>query len=168
MTLAIMPASFDPITLGHVDIASRAEKLFDRLVVAVFAHPRKQVLFTLEERLAMVRESLANLSRVDVVPFEGLVVNLCRQYGADVLVRGLRTVADFEYEYQQATLNRAMLPGLDVVCLYAAPEYGALSSSMVKEIVENGGDISGMVPTPVLAQVQSRSFSQAASQTPGG
>lgn len=151
-----MPASFDPITCGHVDIATRASRLFDRLIVAVYAHPKKDVMFSLEERLAMVRESLAGLEQVQVKSFEGLVVNFCRKEGAGVLVRGLRAVSDFEYEFQQASLNRKMLPGLEVICLFASLEYGFLSSSIIKEIAQNGGDVSSMVPAPVTRRLMDR------------
>jgi pantetheine-phosphate adenylyltransferase len=151
-----MPASFDPITCGHVDIATRASRLFDRLIVAVYAHPKKDVMFSLEERLAMVRESLAGLEQVQVKSFEGLVVNFCRKEGAGVLVRGLRAVSDFEYEFQQASLNRKMLPGLEVICMFASLEYGFLSSSIIKEIAQNGGDVSSMVPEPVARRLMDR------------
>ena len=154
--MAVLAASFDPITCGHVDIATRASQLFDRLIVAVYAHPKKDVMFSLEERLAMVRESLAGLEHVDVKSFEGLVVNFCRKEGASVLVRGLRAVADFDYEFQQASLNRKMLPGLEVVCMFASMEYGFLSSSIIKEIAQNGGDVSSMVPAPVARRLLDR------------
>jgi pantetheine-phosphate adenylyltransferase len=156
MTVALFPASFDPITSGHVDIATRASSLFDRLVVAVYSHPRKNVMFSLDERVDMASESLAHLSNVDVVAFSGLLVNLARQQGASIAVRGLRTTTDFEYEYQQAILNRSMYPGFDVVALFPSQQYGAVSSTMVKEIAENGGDVSGMVPAPVLLRLRSR------------
>lgn len=150
MTIAVLPASFDPITCGHVDIATRASKLFDKLIVAVFAHPKKNLMFSLEERVAMVRESLAGLQNVEVTWFDGLLVTFAREIEADVEVRGMRAVSDFEYEYQQAALNRQMLPGFEVVSLFSSTEYAFLSSSIVKEIAENGGDVSSMVPEPVV------------------
>ncbi len=156
MIVAVLPASFDPITCGHVDIVTRASHLFDRLIVAVYAHPRKDVMFSLEERLAMVRESLADVERVEVKSFEGLVVNFCRQVGASVLVRGLRAVSDFEYEFQQASLNRRMFPGLEVICMFASMEYGFLSSSIIKEIAQHGGDVTSMVPAPVARRLLQR------------
>jgi pantetheine-phosphate adenylyltransferase len=154
--VAVLAASFDPITCGHVDIATRASQLFDHLIVAVYAHPKKDVMFSLEERLAMVRESLAGLEHVEVKSFEGLVVNFCRKEEASVLVRGLRAVADFDYEFQQASLNRKMLPGLEVVCMFASMEYAFLSSSIIKEIAQNGGDVGSMVPTPVARRLMDR------------
>lgn len=156
MNVAVLPASFDPITCGHVDIATRAHALFDRLIVAVFARPKKNVMFSLEERLAMVRESLEHLDRVEVASFDGLLVDFIRERGITVEVRGIRTTADFEYEYQQAVLNRTMYPDFDVVSLFPAPQYAFVSSSMVKEIAENGGDVSSMVPVPVLHRIQDR------------
>lgn len=170
MTVAVLPASFDPITCGHVDIVTRASRLFDRLFVAVYAHPRKRqnTLFSLDERLTFVRESISGLENVEVKPFEGLIVDFCRSVGANVLVRGLRAVSDFEYEYQQAGLNRKMLPGLEVICMFASIEYGFLSSSIIKEIAENGGDVSSMVPPPVLRGLRKRFPPLPASPSTGG
>ncbi|HZU14693.1 MAG TPA: pantetheine-phosphate adenylyltransferase [Chloroflexota bacterium] len=156
MTVAVLPASFDPITCGHVDIATRASRVFPRLVVAVYAMPKKNVLFSLDERLTMVRESLAGLPHIDVMPFDGLFVDFARRIGASVEVRGLRAVSDFEYEYQHAAANRQMLPGLEVVSLFPSTQYAFLSSSIVKEIAENGGDVSSMVPEPVARRLRER------------
>lgn len=156
MTVALLPASFDPITFGHVDIARRAARLFDRLIVAVYANPKKNVMFPLEERIAMVRESLDDVPGVEVISFQGLLVDLARDQGADVIVRGLRFISDFEAEYQQAALNRAMLPGLEVISMFAGVDYGFVSSSIIKEIAENGGDVSTMVPEPVVLRLKER------------
>lgn len=149
MTLAVLPASFDPITCGHIDIIRRSAKLFDRVIVAVYAHPKKHVMFSLDERLDMVRQSLEDMPGVEVMSFDGLLVDFCRSVGADVVVRGLRQVADFEYEYQQAAMNRRMLPGLEVVSMFPNPDYSFVSSTIIKEIAENGGDVASMVPLPV-------------------
>jgi pantetheine-phosphate adenylyltransferase len=154
--VAVFPASFDPISCGHVDIATRAVQLFDRLVVAVLASPQKNVMFSLEERLAMVRASLTGLDGVEVTPFDGLVVDVARAHDAQVLVRGLRTVADFESERQQAILNRKMLPGLEVVSFFANDTLSSVSSSMIKEIAKNGGDVSFLVPPPVMEKLNQR------------
>lgn len=167
MTVAVLPASFDPITCGHVDIATRATRLFDQLIVAVYARPKKNVMFSLSDRVAMVRESLMDLERVEVTTFEGLLVDFARKIGATVEVRGLRAVSDFEYEYQQAALNRTMLPGLEVVSLFPSTEYAFLSSSIVKEIAENGGDVSSMVPPPVARRLAER-FQTAGAPAAGG
>jgi pantetheine-phosphate adenylyltransferase len=156
VTVSVLPASFDPITLGHVDIARRSARLFGRLIVAVYAHPKKNVLFPLDERVRLVQDSLNGISGVEVLPYEGLTVDLCRQLGANVLVRGLRAVSDFEYEYQQATLNRKMMPELEVVCMFPSMDYSFLSSSLIKEIAENGGDVRSMVPGPVARALAQR------------
>jgi pantetheine-phosphate adenylyltransferase len=156
VTVAVVPASFDPITQGHVDIVTRASRLFDRIVVGVYAHPRKNVMFSLEERLDMVRASLAHLPGVEVRSYEGLTINFAGDVGATVVVRGLRAVSDFESEFQQAALNRKMSPGLEVISMFASVEYGFLSSSLIKEIAENGGDIAAMVPAPVAQKLAQR------------
>ena len=156
MTVAVLPASFDPITHGHVDIIMRASRLFDHLVVAVWARPKKNVLFSLEDRVNMVRESLTGLDNVEVRAFDCLLVDLVREIGATVVVRGLRWVSDFEFEFQQASANRKMLPGLETVCLFASTDYVFFSSSIIKEIAENAGDISSMVPEPVERRLNER------------
>jgi len=156
VTVGVLPGSFDPITCGHVDTARRAARLFDRLVVAVYAHPKKNLMFGLDERVEMVREATVDLSNIHVVSYEGLTVDLIRDVGGDVLVRGLRAVSDFEFEYQQATLNRKLLPSLEVVCMFASVEYSFLSSSIVKEIAENGGDVSSLVPPNVQRRLRER------------
>jgi pantetheine-phosphate adenylyltransferase len=162
MTVAVLPASFDPITCGHVDIATRAARLFERLVVAVFAQPKKNVLFSLEDRMEMVRESLDGVDGVEVTSFDGLLVDFARRIGASVEVRGLRAVSDFEYEYQQAALNRHMFPGFEVLSLFPSTEYAFLSSSIVNEIAEHGGDVSHMVPAPVARRLSEKFSRQAA------
>lgn len=156
MTLAVLPASFDPITCGHLDIILRASRLFDRVIVAVYAHPKKRVMFSLDDRLAMVRESLGGREGVEVMSFDGLLVDLCRAVHADVVVRGLRQVADFEYEYQQAAMNRKMLPGLEVISMFPAVDLSFVSSTIIKEIAENGGDVRSMVPLPVVRRLDER------------
>ncbi len=156
MTVAVLPASFDPITRGHVDIATRAAHLFGELVVAVYAHPKKNVMFSIDERVLLVRESLAAVAGVKVIAYEGLTVDLCRRINAHVEVRGLRAVSDFEYEYQLATLNRQMMPDLEVVCMFPSMNYSFVSSSLIKEIAENGGDVRPFVPEPVARALQQR------------
>ncbi len=156
MTIAVLPASFDPITRGHVDIITRASLLFERLVVAVYARPRKNVVFDLEERVAMVKESLIDLDGIDVRTFDGLLVDFVREIGASVIVRGLRWVSDFEYEFQQASANRRLFPGLETICLFASTDFVYFSSSIIKEIAENAGDVSAMVPVPVARRLADR------------
>ena len=166
MTVAVHAGSFDPITCGHADVIVRAARLFDRLVVGVYDRPKKTVIFSVEERVEMVRQSVTGLENVEVRAYSGLTVHFAGEIGADVLVRGLRAISDFEYEFQQAALNRKMLPGLEVVCLFASMEYEFLSSSIIKEIAENGGDVSSMVPEPVARRLAQR-FS-AAPRVPSG
>ncbi|MBI2940530.1 MAG: pantetheine-phosphate adenylyltransferase [Chloroflexi bacterium] len=146
MTIAVYPGSFDPITLGHVDIAARAAAIFERLVVAVFDAPAKSLTFTSEDRIAMAREALAHLTNVEVIGFHGLTVDLARRVGAQVIVRGLRAVSDFEVEMQMAFLNRRMAPEIEVVCLPTSLEFSYLSATMIKEIIRLGGPTEGLVP----------------------
>lgn len=168
MTVAALPASFDPITCGHVDIISRAARLFERLMVGVYAVPKKNLLFPLSERVDMVRESVADIPGVQVMPYEGLTVDFCREVGANVLVRGLRAVSDFETEFQLATLNRQMSPNLETLCMFASNDYSFLSSSIIKEIAENGGDVSSLVPAPVERRLRERYPNRPAPLATGG
>lgn len=147
---AIYPATFDPITLGHVDIANRAATIFDELVVGVYDRPLKSLLFTAQERWQVTREALAHLSNVRVELYTGLTVTFAREQQAAVIVRGLRALSDFEWEFQLALTNRNLDSGVDTVCLMASQEYSFLSSSVVKEVAFAGGDISDMVPPNVL------------------
>ncbi|MGH2442026.1 MAG: pantetheine-phosphate adenylyltransferase [Chloroflexota bacterium] len=156
MTVAVLPASFDPITCGHLDIIQRSALLFDCLVVAVYAQPKKSVMFSLDERVAMVRESAGSLANVEVRAFDGLLVRFVREVQATVLVRGLRWVSDFEYEFQQAAANRRLLPGLETICVFASTDYVYFSSSIIKEIAEHGGDVSSMVPEAVSRRLAER------------
>lgn len=150
MTVSIYPATFDPITNGHVDIATRAAAIFDRLIVAVYARPLKSLLFSTEERLAMTREALKHLPNVSVESYDGLTVYYAREQGAQVVVRGLRVLSDFEWEFQLALTNRNLAQDIDTVCLMTSQEYSFLSSSVVKEIAMLGGSLEGMVPPHVI------------------
>ncbi|RKY61654.1 MAG: pantetheine-phosphate adenylyltransferase [Candidatus Latescibacterota bacterium] len=146
MRLALYPGTFDPITYGHLDIVQRALKLFDRLIVAVADSPWKQRLFSLEERLEMVREAVKGWDRVSVEVLEGLLVDKVRRTGACAVVRGLRAVMDFEYEFEMALTNRTLNPELETVFLMTSMEYIYLRSSLVKEVAALGGDVSRFVP----------------------
>jgi pantetheine-phosphate adenylyltransferase len=150
MRVAVYPGSFDPITNGHMDVIRRASAVFDRLLVAVLANPRKQPLLPAAERVASIREALdaAHLGedRVAVETFDGLTVDFCRSRDAAFIVRGLRAVSDFEAEMQLAHNNRKLAPGIDTVFFMTSLEQGYVSSSLVKEIAQFGGDIGGMVP----------------------
>ena len=148
---AIYPGSFDPITNGHVDILRRSLRLFDRVVVALAENVRKQPLFSLAERQAMIRDSIDNDPRVEVDAFEGLVVDYARRRGARALIRGLRAIADFEYEFQFAHMNRHLAPDVETVFLMTSEESFYVSSSLVKEVAAMGGDITKVVPASVVA-----------------
>jgi pantetheine-phosphate adenylyltransferase len=155
MTIAVYPGSFDPITNGHLDVIGRAAGLFDRVIVAVLANPRKQPLLSVDERVAVIRASLGeeaglDVSRVDVDTFDGLTVDFCRKAGASFIVRGLRAVSDFESEMQLAHNNRQLAPTVDTVFFMTAVEHGYVSSSLVREIAAFGGDVSGMVPAAAI------------------
>jgi pantetheine-phosphate adenylyltransferase len=151
MTVAVYPGSFDPITNGHLDVIGRAARVFDRVVVAVLANPRKQPLLSADERVAVIRESLASSDgstreRIVVDTFDGLTVDFCHRIGAGIIVRGLRTISDFETEMQLAHNNRRLAPDVDTVFFVTAVEHGYVSSSLVKEIASFGGDVSEMIP----------------------
>jgi pantetheine-phosphate adenylyltransferase len=154
MTIAIYPATFDPITNGHVDIAARAAAIFDELIAAVYARPLKRLLFSTEERLAMTREALKHLPNVSVESYDCLTVEFARQKGARVIVRGLRVLSDFEWEFQLALTNRKLISDIDTVCLMTSQEYSFLSSSVVKEVAMAGGCIDSMVPTHVVSALK--------------
>nr|HID13218.1 pantetheine-phosphate adenylyltransferase [Anaerolineae bacterium] len=154
--IAIYPGTFDPIHLGHVDIATRAANIFDELVVAVYDRPAKSLLFTVEERVALARQALANLPNVRVALYGGLTVEFARRVGAQAIVRGLRVISDFELEYQMALTNRQLAPEIEFVCLMTRQAHAFLSSSIVKEIALLGGDVSGMVPPHVVAALEAK------------
>lgn len=157
MTTALYPGSFDPVTLGHVDVAARAAALFDRVVVAVYATPAKNLLFTAAERVALFQEAVSPLPNVEVRQFEGLVVRFAQEIGAAVMVRGLRSGSDFEYEYEMAFMNRKLAPDVDMVAFMTSQDHLFVSSSLLKEVARLGGDITGMVP-PRVAQAVYRKF----------
>ncbi|MGI2258555.1 pantetheine-phosphate adenylyltransferase [Shewanella sp. GXUN23E] len=140
-TRAIYPGTFDPITNGHTDLIERASRMFNTVVIGVAASPSKQPRFTLEERVSFVQKVTAHLSNVEVVGFTGLLVNFAKEQQAGILVRGLRAVSDFEYEFQLANMNRRLSPGLESVFLTPAEENSFISSTLVKEVALHGGDV---------------------------
>ena len=148
MRRAVCPGSFDPVTNGHVDVISRAAALYDELVVAVLVNPGKAGLFTVDERMALLRDAVADVPNVTVDSFQGLLVDYCRSKDIPVIVKGLRAVSDFEYELQMAQMNRE-LAGVETLFVPTAPQVGHLSSSLVKQIATFGGDVSGLVPKAV-------------------
>ncbi|MCB0063308.1 MAG: pantetheine-phosphate adenylyltransferase [Caldilineaceae bacterium] len=157
MTRALYPGSFDPIHNGHIDIATRASAIFDELVLAIYdAPPKKKLLFTTEERLALAHEALAHLPNVNVITFTGLQVDCARQAEADVVVRGLRNVADFEYEYQIGSANRQLARNIELCCLFCNGEFSYLSATILKEVAGLGGDVSAWAPPHVQAALEVR------------
>jgi len=153
--VAIYPGSFDPLTYGHDDIIRRSLRLVDRVVVAIAGSAThvKDPTFSLTERVELTRAVYAEEPRVEVVPFEGLLVDFARQQGARLIVRGLRAVSDFEYEFQMALMNRSLWPEIEVIFMAPAASYTFLSSSLVREVARLGGDVSGFVPPLVLQEL---------------
>jgi pantetheine-phosphate adenylyltransferase len=150
--LAVYPGSFDPITSGHVDILMRSLELFDKVIVAIAINPNKEALFSLEERQAFIRDALGDRAdRVELSHNDGLLVEYCKRVGASTIVRGLRALNDFEYEFQLAHMNRRLAPGVDTVFFMTDERNHYVSSSLVKEVASFGGDVSGLVPPAVAA-----------------
>ncbi len=156
MTIAIYPGSFDPITNGHLDIATRAAKLFDKLIIAVYDIPDKRLLFTAAKRVEMARQAVIGLPNVEVKPFTGLTVDFAKKVKAQVIVRGLRMSADFEREFEMAMMNKRLFPELELVCLMSSLEYQFLSSSLLKEAVSLGGTIDDLVPEHVAVALKNK------------
>jgi pantetheine-phosphate adenylyltransferase len=146
---ALCPGTFDPVTNGHIDVIERAARLFDRVVVAVIDNPNKEPMFTAEERVEMLEESVTGLSNVEVASFGGLLVEYARERGIGIIVKGLRAVSDFDYELQMAQMNRH-LSGVETCFVPTNPQWSYLSSSLVKEVAQLGGDVSALVPGHVL------------------
>lgn len=149
MRIAIYPGSFDPITNGHLDIIGRAAGLFDRLIIAVAHNSDKHALFSTEDRISLIRQSTGAMTNVEVTTFSGLLVNFAAACGAKVVVRGLRAVTDFEYEFQMALMNKTLSPAIETVFLAAREKYTYVSSRVIKEVARLNGDVSQMVPPPV-------------------
>jgi pantetheine-phosphate adenylyltransferase len=156
MRRAIYPGSFDPVTNGHLDVIERARKLFDEVVVAVAHNDEKQPLFSLEHRLDLLRETAGKIGNVRIAEFEGLLVEFARKEEAGAVVRGLRAISDFEFEFQMALMNRKLDPAVETIFLMPKEEYTYLSSRIVKEIARLGGDVSGFVPACVAKALRSK------------
>jgi pantetheine-phosphate adenylyltransferase len=146
---ALCPGTFDPVTNGHIDVVERAARLFDQVVVAVIDNPNKEPMFTAEERVGMLKEALGDLSNVEVASFSGLLVDYARDRDIGIIVKGLRAVSDFDYELQMAQMNRH-LSGVETCFVPTNPQWSYLSSSLVKEVAQLGGDVSALVPGHVL------------------
>ncbi len=164
MTTAIYPGTFDPLTHGHLDIINRAAGIFDRVVIAVSENPSKQPLFTAQERIAMIRPSIAEMPTVEVGSYDGLTIDFARHVGARVIVRGLRAMSDFESEFQMAMMNRRLEPDVTTVFIPTSLRHLFLSSSLIKELTAFGGDITEFVPASVVEPLKQRLGSKGARQ----
>jgi pantetheine-phosphate adenylyltransferase len=153
---AIYPGTFDPPTNGHLDLIARGAKLFEHLTVAILNNPVKNPLFTVEERVEMLKESTRQLGNVSVATFEGLMVDFARQSGATAVLRGIRAITDYEYEFQMALMNRRLAPEIETVFLQPAGRYSFVSSRLVKEVVSFGGKVDGLVPANVAKRLVGR------------
>ncbi len=156
MVRALFPGTFDPVHYGHVDIATRAARVFDELVIAVYDRPLKSLLFTPEERISLVKETFKDHPKMRVVGYSGMTVEYCRKVGAQVIVRGLRVFSDFEYEFRMALANHRLAPDIDSIAFITDEDHTFLSSTTVREIASLGGDISSMVPAHVEAALKEK------------
>jgi pantetheine-phosphate adenylyltransferase len=156
MSVAIYPGSFDPITNGHISIIKGGLVVCDKLIVAVLGNPKKHSLFSVEERMEIIREAVGDEPRIEVDSFDGLLVDYCRKKNAKVVLRGLRAVADFEYELQMANMNRHLYPEMETVFLMANDAYFYVSSNIVKEAASLGGDVSALVPASVSRRLKAK------------
>ncbi|MGB6194594.1 MAG: pantetheine-phosphate adenylyltransferase [Terracidiphilus sp.] len=153
---ALYPGTFDPPTNGHIDLIQRGSKLFEHLTVGILKNPVKNPLFTVEERVEMLRESTSSLGNVSVATFDGLMVEFARNLGATAVLRGIRAISDYEHEFQMALMNRRLAPEIETVFLQPAGRYSFVSSRMLKEVFSFGGDVSGLVPPNVLKRLRGR------------
>ena len=158
MKLAMCPGSFDPVTIGHLDIIGRARNIFDHVIVAVMVNPEKHTMFTTEERIALIQKCTKDMEDVEVVSFDGLLADYAKMRGATAIVKGLRAMSDFEYEFQQALTNRKLNPELETVFMITRAENMFLSSSIVKQIASFGGDVSNFVPACILDDIKERIY----------
>ena len=156
LRVALYPGSFDPLTLGHVDIIERGSSLFDTIIVAVLENIEKTPMFTVEERLEMIGETFAKLDNVEADSFSGLLVDYAAKRNATTIVRGIRAISDFEYEFQMALMNRRLAPSIETVFMMPAEEYSYVSSRLVKEVATLGGNITGLVPQGVEKRLYER------------
>ena len=158
MKIAIYPGSFDPVTMGHLDIIERSRKVFDHVIVAVMINPSKKTLFTVEERIDLLRRATAGMENVEVVGFAGLLADYAKQLGATAVIKGLRAVTDFEYEFQMALTNKKLYPELETLFLTTGLQYMYLSSSIVRQVAALGGDISEFVCPEIQQEILQRLY----------
>jgi pantetheine-phosphate adenylyltransferase len=157
---ALYPGSFDPITNGHLDIATRASKIFDKTIIGIFATPEKNLTFSLEERVEMAKKATAHLAKVEVRPYKNITVEFAKEIKAQVLVRGLRAIGDFEWEFEMSMMNQMLSPGLETICFMASQQYTFLSASLIKEVASLGGDITSLVPLHVAEALKKKGVSK--------
>jgi len=156
LSIAIYPGSFDPVTNGHLDIVSRAARLFEKVIIAVYDTPDKHLMFTTEERVDLIRRAISNLPNVEIEPYNGLTTEFAKKVKAQVMVRGLRMTADFQREFDMAMLNKRLFPELELVCIMSTLEYQFLSSSLLKEAASMGGNIDDLVPKHVAVALRKK------------
>lgn len=166
MSIAICPGSYDPVTLGHLDIITRTSRIFDHVIVAVMINPNKKTSFTVEERIDLLRRATEGIPGVEVVGFTGLLADYAHRRGATAIVKGLRAVTDFEYEFQMALTNKKLAPDVETLFMTTRSEYMYLSSSMVKQVAMFGGDISEDIPACILKDVKKRICCERNSEQP--
>jgi|TARA_B110000263_G_C15236527_1_gene477291 pantetheine-phosphate adenylyltransferase len=156
MTKAFYPGSFDPVHNGHVDVATRASKLFDEVIIGVYEAPPKNLMFNIDERLELFENSLLHVSNVRIIPFTGLAPEIARQVGAEVILRGLRAGFDFEQEFEMALMWRSLTPDIDVICMMSSLEHQFIYSSRIKEVAKLGADINKLAPKHVVDAIQDK------------
>lgn len=155
-SVAVYPGSFDPITLGHIDIIKRISKLYDSVIILIAKSPDKPGLYSVDERKELILKSLPGIKNIQVDSHEGLTVDYLQSIGAKLIVRGLRAVVDFEYELSMANINKKLAPDIETILVFSAPEYYFISSRAVKEVAQHGGDLEGLVPSPVKDSLQKK------------
>jgi pantetheine-phosphate adenylyltransferase len=156
MVIAVYPGTFDPLTYGHMDVIERAATLFDKLVVGIYENPSKQPLFTLDQRVKLLKQATNGLPNVQVKAFKGLTVDFVQQVGGRVMVRGLRANSDFEQEFEMALMNKKLAPNIELLCFMTTAQYQFLSSSLIKEVAKLGGCLQGMVPDHVAVALKEK------------
>ncbi|MBS1773681.1 MAG: pantetheine-phosphate adenylyltransferase [Bacteroidetes bacterium] len=147
--ICVFPGTFDPITLGHVDVIKRSVSLFDKLIIAIGVNSQKAPMFSIEQRITWIKEIFKDYPQITATSYDGLTINYCKEVGAKYMIRGIRYISDFEYEKAIADMNRMLVPEVETIFLTCAPEYSTISSTIVRDVIRNGGDVSKIVPSEV-------------------